>query len=164
MAETTLHRKVMSYAIGALEWHYADVPAALIFEITSKSTQSEDEDFKKSLYERLGVAELVLFDPRGEYLEPRLQGYRLDRGRYQPISPNSDGSLDLQTADVTACTEGERLRLVVTATGEKLLWEEELEPARRAAEEARRVAEERAEKAAAARRAAEERALSLTKS
>ncbi len=217
MAETTLHRKVMTNTIGGLERHYADVsdvwvggnllmyyregdptevvapdvllaqgvakwdrdvyllweekPPALIFEITSESTRDEDTNFKKNLYEQLGVAELVLFDPRGEYLELRLQGYCLERGRYQSMSLNSDGSLDLQTVGVTARLEGERLRLMDTATGEKLLWEEELEPAWRAAKEraageaaARRIAEERADKAAAARRAAEERALSLAKS
>jgi Uma2 family endonuclease len=188
MAETTLHRKVMSNVIGALERRYADVPdvwvggnlflyyekgnlakcvapdvllaqgvakrdrrtyllweektPSLIFEITSKKTWSEDQS-KPQLYERLGVAELVLFDPYEEYLEPRLQGYRLARGRYRPIRPNRDGSLDLQTTGVTVRPEGERLRLVDTATGEKLLWEEELEKALRAAEErAQALAEE----------------------
>ena len=100
------------------------------------------------------MEELVLFDPYGEYLEPRLQGYRLERGRYRPIKPNRDGSLDLRTTGVTVRPEGERLRLVDTASGEKLLWGDELEEARRAAEEARRAAEERAA-------AAEERARAL---
>src|SRR6185295_13834060 len=204
MAETTLHRKVMSDTIGALERRYADVadvwaggnlllyyqkgnpkknvapdvllargvakrdrdvyllweekPPALIFEITSKSTRNEDTDYKPSLYERLGVVELVLFDPHGEYLKPRLQGYRLERGRYRPISPNSDGSLDLQTVGVTVRPEGERLRLVDTATGEKLLWGEEEPVARQEEAAARRVAEERAAEEVAARRVAEERA------
>jgi Uma2 family endonuclease len=116
---------------------------ALIFEITSQETWSEDQDFKKDLYERLGVAELVFFDPYAEYLKPRLQGYRLENGRYLPIPPNRDGSLDLRTTDVTVRPEGERLRLVDTASGEKLLWEEELEEAWRAAEErAQALAEE----------------------
>jgi len=30
-------------------------------------------DFKQGLYERLGVEELVLLDPYGEYLTPRLR-------------------------------------------------------------------------------------------
>jgi Uma2 family endonuclease len=197
MAETTLHREVMSDTIGVLERRYADMPdvwvggnlfmyyvkghlekcvapdvllargvakwprrtfrlweektPALIFEITSKKTCDEDQDFKPQLYERLGVMELVLFDPYGEYLDPRLQGYRLQRGRYRPIKPNRDGSLDLRTTGVTVRSEGERLRLVDTASGEKLLWNDELEKARRAAEKwateeaaARRLAEERA--------------------
>jgi Uma2 family endonuclease len=218
MAETTLHRVVMSDVIGGLERLYAatvdvwvggnlflyyekgkteksvapdvlfargvgknnrdvyflweETVPSLIFEITSRKTWREDTRTKKDLYERLGVAELVLFDPYGEYLEPRLQGYRLERGRYQRIPPNRDGSLDLWTAGVTARPEGERLRLADTERGEQLLWNDELEAARQAAEEraaaeavARQTAEgraaaseERAAAEAAARRTAEERA------
>ena len=107
------------------------------------------------------MAELVLFDPYGEYLNPRLQGFRLDRGRYQPISPNRDGALDLQTAGVTARPEGERLRLVDTASGEKLLWNDELEAALRLESAARQAAEERAAAADERAAAAEERARAL---
>jgi Uma2 family endonuclease len=123
---------------------WEEKPPALIFEITSKETSDEDQDLKPQLYARLGVAELVLFDPYGEYLEPRLQGYRLERSRYQPIHPSRDGSLDLQTTGLTVRPEEERLRLVDTASGEKLLWNDELEEARRAAEERAAAAEERA--------------------
>ena len=214
MAETTLHRVVMSDVIGGLERRYAETPdvwvggnlflyyekgrteksvapdvllargvgkrnrdtyllwdetvPSLIFEITSRKTWREDTRKKKPLYERLGVAELVLFDPYGEYLEPRLQGYRLDRGCYEPLPPNPDGSLDLRTIGVTARPEGERLRLVDTESGERLLWNDELEAARQAAEERAAASEERAaaaeERAAAetaARQAAEERARAL---
>ncbi|HSK77996.1 MAG TPA: Uma2 family endonuclease, partial [Thermoanaerobaculia bacterium] len=110
---------------------------------TSRSTRDEDEGKKRELYERLGVAELVLFDPYGEYLDPRLQGYRLQQGRYRRIRLNADGSLDLRTAGVTVRPEGARLRMVDTATQEKLLWNHELEPALRAAEERAAAAEER---------------------
>jgi Uma2 family endonuclease len=204
MAETTLHRKVMSDVIGGLERRFAEVadvwvggnlllyyekgkpeksvapdvllargvdkwdrnvyllweekPPALIFEITSRSTRNEDTGKKKTLYERLGVSELVLFDPYGEYLAPRLQGYRLERGRYHPIPLKSDGSLDLLTTALTVRPEGERLRLVDTVIGEKLLWTEEIEAARRVESQARRAAEDRATEEATARRMAEERA------
>ena len=214
MAETTLHREVMSDIIGGLERRYAGVPDVwvggnlflyyekgnprrsvspdvllvrgvrkwprdcfflweektpeLVFEITSRSTRYEDQSKKKKLYERLGVTELVLFDPYGDYLEPRLQGYRLEQGRYRDVPLNRDGSLDLRTVGLTARPEGERLRLVDTATQEKLLWSHELEAAWRAAEEkaaqetaARRAAEEWAAQEAEARRAAEERAQAL---
>ena len=177
MAETTLHRLVMSDVIGGLERRYAETPdvwvggnlllyyqkgdrnksvapdvllargvakrnrdtyllweekvPVLVFEITSRWTRSEDPGPKKDTYERLGVEELVLFDPYGDYLEPRLQGHRFDRGRYREIALNRDGSLDLRTVGVTVRPEGERLRLVDTETGEKLLWNDELEAARR---------------------------------
>jgi Uma2 family endonuclease len=204
MAETTLHRVVMTDVIGGLERLYAatvdvwvggnlflyyekgkteksvapdvlfargvgksnrdvyflweETVPSLIFEITSRKTWREDTRTKKDLYERLGVAELVLFDPYGEYLEPRLQGYRLERGRYQRIPPNRDGSLDLWTAGVTARPEGERLRLADTESGGQLPWNDELEAARQAAEERAAASEERAAAEAAARRTAEERA------
>jgi hypothetical protein len=128
---------------------WKEKPPALIFEITSLSTRDEDTRIKKDLYEQLGVAEFVLFDPYGDYLNPRLQGYRLEPGFYQPISSLED-SLDLLTVGVTARPEGNRLRLVDTASGEKLLWDEEVYAAWRAAEElaeaatARRLAAERA--------------------
>lgn len=130
---------------------WQETSPALIFEITSLSTCDEDMKDKKALYESLGVEELVLFDPYGEYLEPRLQGYRLKDGCYRPIPRNQDGSLALQTVGLTVHPEGERLRLVDSATREKLLWNHEIE-------EARRAAERRASREAAARRAAEERA------
>jgi hypothetical protein len=129
------------------------VPPALVFEITSRSTRREDTGRKKDLYEKLGVSELILFDPYGEYLKPRLQGFRLDRdGRYHPTPLYPDGSLDLKTTGLMVRPEGERLRLVDPATGEKLLWEDEEEEARRRDQAARRAAEERAAREAAARR------------
>ncbi|HYX22924.1 MAG TPA: Uma2 family endonuclease, partial [Thermoanaerobaculia bacterium] len=41
---------------------WQETPPSLIVEVTSEKTRKEDED-KKSLYERLGVEELILFDP-----------------------------------------------------------------------------------------------------
>ncbi len=196
MAETTLHRKVMSDLIWGLERRYADTPdvwvggnlflcyrkgdptaaiapdvlmargvtkwdrdnyllwdeesPCLIFEITSRSTRREDTRKKKDIYEKIGVEEYVLFDPFSEYLEPRLQGFRLHEGRYEPIPPNVDGTLDSRTTGLILRPEGERLRLVDRATGERLLWHEEVDVAlvqakRHASEEAagRRAAEER---------------------
>jgi Uma2 family endonuclease len=190
MAETTLHRVVMSDMIEGLERRYADAadvwvggnlllyyrkgdpkksvspdvlltrgigkgyrdtyllweekPPTLIFEITSRSTRRQDWGPKKDLYEQLGVVELVFFDPYGEYLKPRLQGHRLERGRYRPIASNGDGSLDLLTTGLAVRPEGERLRLMDTVTGEPLLWNDELDAALRTAEERAAAAEERA--------------------
>ncbi len=117
-------------------------PPSLVVEVTSKSTRREDEGKKKALYERIGVEEYVLFDPFGEYLRPRLQGYRLEAGRYQPVPLERDGTLLNRTTDLTFRPEGQRLRLVNTATGEPLLWNEELEAALQAAEERIRALEE----------------------
>ena len=129
-------------------WEEGRVPS-LIFEITSASTRNEDLE-KRNLYERLGVEEYFLFDPLGEYLRPRLQGYRLQDERYQPLLPTTDGSLESRTTGLILKPEGQRLRLRDKETGEILLW-----PSEEA--EARLAAEERAKQEAQARQAAEER-------
>ena len=77
---------------------------------------------KKKLYERLGVEEYFLFDPFGEYLRPRLQGFRLEDGRYQPLVQRVDGALESRTTGLILRPEGSRLRLQYKDTGELLLW------------------------------------------
>ncbi|HYX23971.1 MAG TPA: Uma2 family endonuclease [Thermoanaerobaculia bacterium] len=144
---------------------WEDGPPALVVEVTSKKTRRKDQDVKKPLYERLGIKECVLFDPLAEYLRPSLQGFRLLRGSYQPIPLEADGSLRSQTTGLWLKREGQRLRLVEVATGERLLWAEEKSAAHaeaeaKAAEEAaaRQAAEARAAEASAARQAAEAKA------
>jgi Uma2 family endonuclease len=115
-------------------WEEGRAPS-LVIEVTSKSTQIEDVQAKKGVYERLGVAEYFLFDPLGEYLRPRLQGYRLGGGRYEPLASAADGTLTSREAGLLLTPEGTRLRLRDAATGERLLWAEEVDEAREAAEE-----------------------------
>src|SRR5436305_1051358 len=136
-------------------WEEGRAPS-LICEVTSKSTRDEDVVTKKGVYERLGVEEYFLFDPLGEYLKPRLQGYRLASGRYQGMVPQQ-GALLSQTAGVWLVPEGNRLRLRDAATDEPLPWAEE--EGHRADQErlAREAAEREAEQQA--RRADEERRL-----
>jgi len=144
---------------------WQETPPSLIVEVTSEKTRKEDE-YKKLLYERLGVEELFLFDPYGEYLQPRLQGYRLVAGRYQPIPLKADGSLLSRTTNLFLEPEGDRLRLVDAETRERLVWLEEIEPAfcvervARLAEEALAAEEEAAAEweETAALRAAEAKA------
>jgi len=117
-------------------------PPCFIIEVTSKSTSNEDLDRKKNLYERLGIAEYFLFDPREEYLHPPLQGYRLKGNRYQPISPEGDGSLRSLTTNLILRPEDTNLRLVDATTGERLPWRMEEARARQTAEERARALEE----------------------
>ena len=59
----------------------------VIIEVTSKSTRREDQKKKLDLYrDVLKVPEYFLFDPTEDYLKPPLQGYRLEAGRYAPIT------------------------------------------------------------------------------
>ena len=67
-----------------------------VVEITSKSTRREDMQKKFVLCrDVLKVSEYFLFDPRAEYLDPRLRGFRLTGGDYVPIEP-IDGRLPSQ--------------------------------------------------------------------
>lgn len=155
-------------------WEEKKVPC-FVLELTSDSTRGVDVGKKKELYKRLGIEEYFLFDPLGDYLKPRLQGYRLVRRAYQPLRPALDGSLASKSLGLTFRPEEEHLRLVNTLTGEPLLRHEEEVAVRRQAEalaaqeaEARRMAEERADAAekragaeAEARRQLEERIRAL---
>lgn len=88
-------------------------------ELTSSTTRAEDTRKKLALYQDvLQVKEYFLFDPKGDYLKPRLQGHRLRGGVYHPIRllegrlPSRELGLHLETA-------GDDLRLFNPATG---LW------------------------------------------
>jgi Uma2 family endonuclease len=123
-------------------WEEGRVPS-LAIEVTSRSTRAEDTKLKKGVYERLGVDEYFLFDPFGEYLEPRLQGYRLADGRYRALALSMDGSLSSRETGLDLVPEGPRLRLRDAVSGAILPWADE--EARRADQEklAREAAEER---------------------
>jgi Uma2 family endonuclease len=151
-------------AKGVVQWDrpnyllWVEKPPSLIVEVTSRKTRRKDQGPKKSLYRRIGTEEYLLFDPFGEYLRPRLQGFRLLRGRYQPIPLEQDGSLLSRVTGLRMKPEGKRLRLIDAATGEALPWPEESEAARTRAEAAWRKEEAARRKEEAARHVAEARA------
>jgi hypothetical protein len=107
-----------------------------------------------ALYARLGVREYFQFEPYGEYLHPPLQGYHLMNGVYQPMDeyPLRSAILGLELRE-----EENLLRLYNPRTGERLPTPGEVALARRAAEAARKVAEDQLEAAAEARLDAEAR-------
>ncbi len=135
----------------------------VVFEFTSRKTQREDTDSKLPLYERiLRVPEYFLFDPTGDYLRPRLQGFRLVADQYVRLELVA-GRLHSERLGLELVQAGEDLRLYDTHRREFLPTP--LEQARRteaeagrAEAEARRAEAEarRAEAEATARRAAEE--------
>jgi Uma2 family endonuclease len=136
-----------------IEWKGPDV----VFEISSASTRREDLDTKYHLYQDvLRVPEYILFDPYEEYLKPSLQGFRLQRGVYVPITL-VEGGLYSEQLGLRMEREGTMLRLIDPTTGERLLtpreqWEaaeaaqRQAEVAQRQAEVARRQAEEELER------------------
>ena len=133
-------------------WEEGRAPQ-VIFEVTSRSTRREDLRSKHDLYERLGVSEYFLFDPLDEYLRPPLQGHRLTRGPYRPLSPAEDGSLWSAVLGLELHPRGESLRLFDPESQRWLLTPREEPVARRAAELRAATAEARAAAEAAARQA-----------
>lgn len=125
-----------------LLWEEEGRVPCFVVEVTSASTRREDLLTKKACYERLGVEEYFLLDPLGEYLESRLVGYRLGQGRYLPIEPGEDGSLESRTTGVLLLLEGTQLRMIDAATGRPLRRPEEWVAAQEAEEARRQAAEE----------------------
>ena len=141
-----------------------------VLEVASPNTWREDVGPKRTTYARLGVREYFLFDPRAEFLSPRLQGYRLVGGEYErlPVVESIDRTLAMSSEvlglELRAKAGGE-MRFHDPSTGEDLLSHGEEHASREAAEfraerevSARRTAELQAEQEAAARRAALARA------
>jgi hypothetical protein len=93
----------------------------VVFEITSKSTQQEDQLFKRRLYAQIGVQEYWLFDPKGEWLESPLMGYQLVHDDYSPI-----GDLCSQVLGLKLQVEGKLIRFSEVATGRLLPMPAEL--------------------------------------
>ena len=130
-----------------------------VLEVTSRSTRREDQVQKRSLYGRLGVGEYFMFDPKGEYLEPRLQGLRLSGGGYEPLSEvrlpgGGEEGLWSEVLGLYLRGRGRELRLYDPVGGRDLRTYEEEVAARREEAAAR-------QREAAARRAAEARVAEL---
>uniref|UniRef100_B8HUU4 Putative restriction endonuclease domain-containing protein n=1 Tax=Cyanothece sp. (strain PCC 7425 / ATCC 29141) TaxID=395961 RepID=B8HUU4_CYAP4 len=99
-------------------WEEGEVPR-VIFEITSASTRHQDEGFKKTLYEQLGVQEYWQFDPKGEWIAEQLRGYRLLESAEPVYVPITDGQS--QPLQLRLKAEGRLISFYRLDTGEKLL-------------------------------------------
>src|SRR5205823_10782629 len=74
------------WAIWREGWRYPNV----ILELTSESTEREDRVTKFRIYEQtFRTPEYFLYD----FEAPRVEGWRLKDGRYEPIAPNDRGWL-----------------------------------------------------------------------
>lgn len=56
-----------------------------VMEVASPSTWQAELGGKRDTYAGIGVSEYWLYDPIGGYHDPRLQGFRLVEGRYEPL-------------------------------------------------------------------------------
>ena len=77
-----------------LLWEEPKAPD-FVLEVASESTYRSDLGDKRDTCARIGVPEYWLYDPIGGYLAPRLQGFRLVEGRYEPLAVTewADGAL-----------------------------------------------------------------------
>ena len=135
-------RRRMSYKV----WEEGKGPD-FVLEVASPNTWREDVERKPGIYAGLGVREYFLFDPTGEHLSPRLQGYRLVDGAYEPlvVVESIDRTLTL-ASDVLGLelrAQGEEMRFHDPATDETLLSYAEEHAARREEAAARQAAEAR---------------------
>jgi Uma2 family endonuclease len=116
---------------------------AIIIEVTSAGTKDTDLNFKKMLYEQIGVTEYWLFDPYGEWITEQLRGYRLNAaGIYEPITNNCSQVLQLRLEADEYLISFYRLD-----NGEKLRTLEELDLAAQEAEQRAEDANQKAEQA-----------------
>lgn len=114
-------------------WQEGRLPNVVV-EITSKETRMDDQLSKFGAYQDdWRVEELFLFDPAGDYLRPRLAGYRRSRGKLRPIRP-VNRVLTSEVLGINLAREGTKLVLRDAATGRKLLTALEAEVARLQAE------------------------------
>ncbi len=134
---------------------WKEKPLDLIIEITSRASRDEDQDDKLGLYQDvLKVPEYFLFDPLGEYLDPTVQGYRLVRGKYEPIRP-VQGRLPSKVLGLHLEIDSSILRLWDPGAKKWLLTPPEERIARMQAEAARLELEAAGKRAEGARLEAE---------
>jgi Uma2 family endonuclease len=105
--------------LNYLLWEEGHGPSVVI-ELTSSSTRKEDKETKFKLYrDVLQVSEYFMFDPFGDYLRPRFQGYRLVAGDYRRMRL-TDGRLRSDKLGLILEPDGKELRLVNPETGIRL--------------------------------------------
>lgn len=138
--------------LNYLLWEEGQGPGVVI-ELTSSSTRREDTRQKFELYrDVLRVPEYFLFDPFGDYLSPRLQGYRLTAGEYRRMRLQ-DGRLRSRQLRLWLEPDGSTLRLVDPESNARLPTLDEVEAAADRARTAEAEVERlRAELAAARKR------------
>ena len=148
-----------------LLWEEPKAPD-FVLEISSESTYRADSGTKRDTYAEIGVLEYWQVDPTGVYLRPALQGFRLVKGQYQPLTirQRADGTL-MARSDVLGLAlqlnpealPQEALRFYDPVRGQPLRSLREAEQEREAVEARLGQTEGRLREEQAAREAAEAR-------
>ena len=116
---------------------WEDPAPDVVVEMLSRTTAKRDVGLKRHTYERLGIREYWLFDPKGFELSTPLVGYRLRDGRYRRIDADAAGRLRSEALGLDLHVRDGELRFRDPATGEDLRTLDEAED--RAAAEAHRA-------------------------
>ena len=104
-------------------------PPDFALEVAAPSSWKHDLNEKRAIYESMGVKEYVACDPRAEFYEPPLRGFRLEGRAYVPIDAERHGGVWTLHSEVLGLTFrqfGEKVRLMDPATGRDLPTHEEL--------------------------------------
>ena len=104
-------------------------PPDFALEVAAPSSWKHDLNKKRAIYESMGVKEYVACDPRAEFYEPPLRGFRLEGRAYVPIDAERHGGVWTLHSEVLGLTFrqfGEQVRLMDPATGRDLPTHEEL--------------------------------------
>ena len=129
-------------------WRENNIVPAIILEVASESTWRQRLFDNRADYERLGVSEYFLFDPEDDYLPEQLMGFRLQQGRYRPITLDEQGFMVSQTLNLKLKPVGRYLRAFdpVTHVMELYGYELVLAEKQRADAERQQKEEERRQK------------------
>jgi len=120
-----------------MAWKEGGKLPSVVIEVTSRSTRGEDTGKKMRLYEQtLRVPEYFRFDPRGDYLRPRLQGSELVNGEYV-LMPMLVDRLHSKMLGLDLVVDGDTMRFYDPKREQWLFTP--LENARRAEENALRA-------------------------
>lgn len=115
-------------------------PPALVIEVTSPSTAAERDlkinspAGKPLVYETMGIAEYLVFDPFGEFVKSQVWGRRLGPNGYEPWEAEDDGRWHSRTLGISFAPQGFLLR-VYDHDGRLMPVHGELRAAKQALEE-----------------------------
>lgn len=106
-------------------WNEGGALPAVCFEMASQKTWKNNLGKAKDDYEAQGVKEYFIFDPRFQFLETPLLGFRLRKGHYVAIPEEADGSLLSRQLGLSVLPEGLSLRFIDRNIGQPILTKDE---------------------------------------
>ncbi len=87
-------------------------PPAFVLEVLSPVSVAGDLELKRGAYFELGVQEYALFDPTSSLVEPPLQGFRREEGKFVAWEPDAEGRLHSEVLGLWLIAQGPDIRLM----------------------------------------------------